>query len=224
VSESASDFQKKETRCNVVREHPRDGDIPETREVDAIESVASLLDRMRTGDRAAAAEFMDRFASRIRRRVRGRLRPAMRRLFDSQEILSTLARRLDLFVLGGKLTAASEAQLWSLVFTMAQNAVVDKARLFSRLRAAENSDDFAHHLDERLENAERTKEDGATFELDRVFTALEDRTDREILSLWLHDTPHNMTAQLVGLKPDAVRQRWLSIRRKLQPVLVPKEL
>ena len=223
MSGIASEFQENNEGGNVVRERLEGWDTPEERESGIVESVASLLDRMRSGDRGAAAQFMDRFAPRIRRRVRGRLRPAMRRLFDSQEILSTLARRLDLFVLGGKLTAASEAQLWSLVFTMAQNAVVDKARLFSRLRAAENSDDFARLLDQRLEGAERTSEDGATIELDRVFTALEDRTDREILSLWLHDTPHHMTAQLVGLKPAAVRKRWETIRRRLQPVLVQRE-
>src|SRR5689334_16822079 len=87
--------------------------------------VGSLLTRMRAGDRNAAAQFMDRFGSRIRRRVRGRLRPAMRRLFDSQEIISTLARRLDLFVRGGQLNAETEGQLWTLVFKMAENAVID---------------------------------------------------------------------------------------------------
>ncbi len=223
MSETASEFQKKEG-CEEVRECPEGWGDAHERETGSVQSVAGLLDRMRTGDRKAAAEFLDRFAPRIRRRVRGRLRPAMRRLFDSQEILSTLARRLDLFVLGGKLTATSEAQLWSLVFTMAQNAVVDKARLFGRLRAAENSDDFARLLDQRLENAEQVNEDGAAVELERIFTALEDRTDREILSLWLHDTPHHMTAQLVGLKPAAVRKRWETIRRRLQPVLVQKEV
>src|SRR5262245_42454435 len=89
----------------------------------------SLLERMRAGDRDAAAEFVARFAPNIRRRIRGKMNPAMRRLFDSQEILSTLVRRLDEFVGAGQLNAESIPQLWSLLFRIADNSLIEKARV-----------------------------------------------------------------------------------------------
>ena len=56
------------------------------------------LDRMRRGDRVAAAVFITRYSSRIHRRISGKLSPGMRRVFDTQEIFSTFGRRLDQLV------------------------------------------------------------------------------------------------------------------------------
>jgi DNA-directed RNA polymerase specialized sigma24 family protein len=179
--------------------------------------VGHLLIRMRGGDRVAAAQFLERFGQRIRRRVHGRLRPYVRRLFDSQEIVSTVARRLDLLVRGGKLTAASEGELWALVFTIAENAAIDKTRLSDRVCTLE-----ASAVTEREQPAVetalvRSRADSAAIK--RAFSALQDGVDREILSLWLQDTPHLITARLVGLSPTAVRKRWEMIKRRLRPVL-----
>ncbi|MFM9994440.1 MAG: hypothetical protein ACKVU4_01420, partial [Phycisphaerales bacterium] len=63
----------------------------------------ALLQRMRRGDRAAAGEFVNRYGSRLLRRIRSKLSQPMRRVFDSVDILSTLARRLDRFVSSGQL-------------------------------------------------------------------------------------------------------------------------
>src|SRR5438046_3107354 len=95
----------------------------------------ALLTRMRAGDRTAAAEFVSRFAPRIRRRIRGKLNPAMRRLFDSQEIMSTLGRRLDAFIGSRQLNADSMNELWALLFRMADNSLIEKARVFRSLEA-----------------------------------------------------------------------------------------
>jgi hypothetical protein len=93
-----------------------------------------LLYRMQQGDRAAAAEFMQRFGDRVRRRIRGKLGHGMRRLFDSQEILSTLGRRLDRYIYTGQMKAASLAELWGLVFRIADNSLVEKARVYRSLQ------------------------------------------------------------------------------------------
>jgi hypothetical protein len=70
-----------------------------------------------------------------------------------------------------------------------------------------------------MRRAERERPDGAEIELDGAFSVLGDPTDRTILSLWLADTPHNITADYVGLSPAAVRQRWHSIRLRLRSAL-----
>jgi hypothetical protein len=176
-----------------------------------------LLSRMRTGDRAAAADFMDRYGSRMRRRIHAKLSQPMRRLFDSMEIMSTLARRLDHLVGAGQLQASTEGQLWSLLTRMADHAVVDKARIFRRLQSVEAEDaGFAQTVQRRLRWAEEQEPDGATVEIDHALHLLADPVDRTILSLWLADTPHVTTAEWVGLSPAAVRQRWSVIRSKLR--------
>jgi DNA-directed RNA polymerase specialized sigma24 family protein len=180
------------------------------------ENVGSLLDRMRSGDRAAAAEFMAQYGARIRRRVRGKLSPAMRRLFDSQDILSTLGRRLDLYVRAGRLRAVSENELWSLVFTVADHALVDLRRTTDYLRSIEGADGpLAQAMLRRINDAPEPGAD-ASLGLARVFEALKDGTDREILSLWITDTPHHVTAELMGLTPAAVRKRWERIKDTLR--------
>jgi len=94
------------------------------------------------------------------------LGPAIRRLFDSLEILSTVSRRLDLYVMSGRLTASTEAQLWELVFKMADNALVDKARGFREtLRATEGEDsELAYALAKRLRKA--SSESDAAFDIE----------------------------------------------------------
>jgi DNA-directed RNA polymerase specialized sigma24 family protein len=180
--------------------------------------VGRLLARMQAGDRDAAAEFIARFGQRIRRRIQGRLRPDARRLFDSLEIVSTLARRLDVLVESGKLRAATEPQLWALVFTMAENAAIDSNRRFIRLRSLESAGTRARSSGNAAEGPAIGSTDQFA-ELDRAFSALSDKTDREILAFWLQDTPHLVTARLVGLTPAAVRKRWETIKRRLSPLL-----
>jgi DNA-directed RNA polymerase specialized sigma24 family protein len=186
---------------------------------DAHEGAADLLAGMLAGDRDAAARFVTRFGPRVRRRVRGKLSPAMRRLFDSQEILSTVARRLDQFVQSGQLTASNEGELWSLVFAMAEHAVIDKARVFRKLQRVEDEDSvWASRLAERLQAASGAS-DGVELTLCRVFESLPDPVDREILSLWLADTPHTVTSRMVNMTPNNVRQRWSKIKDSLRETL-----
>jgi DNA-directed RNA polymerase specialized sigma24 family protein len=197
--------------------------------------LASLLSRMRAGDREAAATFMHEYGARIRRRIRGKLTPAMRRLFDSQEILSTLGRRLDLYVRSRRLAAASEAQLWSLVFRVADNALIDRQRAFKRLRDAEAEDGpIARELLERMEAGAGAPGDGGECGggggrggeagVERFFDALPDPLDREILSLWFTDTPHTVTAQLLGMPDAAVRKHWQRIKELLRAAMQRGEL
>lgn len=186
----------------------------------AAPTIESLLLRMRHGDREAAAEFILRYGERIRRRVRSRLTGAARRVFDSADILSTLSRRLDDYVSGRKLEAETEAQLWSLVFRIADNAVVDKSRIMARLRSVEGEDSpFAARFLQRMQAAQQAETAGADLEVERLIDALEDPIDRQILALWLADTPHTVTAGCVGLTPAAVRKRWQSIKAQLRAKL-----
>lgn len=171
---------------------------------------------MRRGDRDAAAAFMERFASRIRRRVRGKLSPTVRRLFDSLDVMSSISRRLDLYVRSGQVEAANEAQLWALVQTIANRTVIDKARVFRRLQRVEGDDSaLAHEIAGRMREADRASRDGAEEFIDRAVSMLDDDVDRLILTYWLTETPFAVIAEIVSMTPAAVRKRWERIRATL---------
>ena len=171
---------------------------------------------MRTGDRTAAAEFITRYGSRVRRRICGKLSPAMRRLYDSQDILSTLGRRLDQYVSGGRLQAATEDELWAIVFRMAENAVVDKARVVRRLQKIEGEDSgFARAFAQRLDQVERERDSGVEIEIDRALNVFGDDADRQILRLWLAGTAHTAIATHLELAPTTIRKRWQKIKSVL---------
>ncbi len=182
--------------------------------------IEHLLQRMQAGDRAAAAEFLLRYESRIRRRVRAKIGPAIRRLFDSLDILSTLGRRLDGYVVSGNLRAESEGECLSLLFKIADNAMIDKARLVQRLAAAEGEDgDFAQLMASRLRHAGRAGREHSTnieIEIEGCMRMLRDPHDRRILSLWLAGEQHKDIATLMQLSADGVRKRWQNIRATLR--------
>lgn len=178
----------------------------------------ALIDRMRAGDRAAAGVFLSVYGDRIRRRVSGKLSPAMRRLFDSQEIMSTVARRLDRCVSAGEVGALAPEQLWALVFRIAENSVVDKGRIYQRLRSTEGRHGrFADALRQRLETAdERAVEGGGELELDALLRRLSEPLDREILTQWLRGFTHEAIAHDMNLQPATVRKRFERIKKRLR--------
>ncbi len=183
------------------------------------EGVARLLKRMRSGDRAAAATFVTKYESRIRRRVRGKLGSEMRSIFDSQDILSTLGRRLDEIVRSGRLKASCEAELWSLAFHTAELAVQEKARALRRTRSRERVAAETARGESIPRHDSRTESDAPALEI--ALQHLEDATDRQILLLWTAGQRPKAIAAAVRLSPDAVRKRWQRITRHLRTRLGP---
>ncbi len=200
--------------CDTKRENP--AQISENPGAAQVDGEAVLL-RLRAGDRAAAADFILRYGPLIRRRVRGRLSPAARRVYDSQEILSTVARRFDAFVAGHRLEASDEAAVVSLVLRMAETAVLDKVKVMQRIRRLESEDrPFVQSLQRRMERADEQATDGATVELARVFELASSAADRELLALRLHGLSHDAIAWMLGETTAAVRQRWHRLRDELR--------
>ncbi|MCC6427823.1 MAG: sigma-70 family RNA polymerase sigma factor [Phycisphaerales bacterium] len=186
------------------------------------EPVAATLLKIQDGDRNAAAQFITSNAPLIRRRFRHKLGRAMRRVFDSQELISTVSRRLDRLVRQGMVRAVNERQLWSLVFDIAEHAVIDKARTLRRLEKVEAQDSpFANMLRSCLlrdDSGQSTE----TVELGDLFESLPDPVDREILALWLNGTTHLVTSQLLELPHATVRKRWERIKDKCRDRLATR--
>ena len=191
----------------------------------ALGEMSCLVDRLRRGDREAAAEFVREYGDLIRRRIRGKLSSSMRQLFDSQDILSTITRRLDRYVRNGRVRAVDEAQLWSLVFKITEVAVVDRMRAYERLKAVEGEDSpIAQALLSRMDEAEQAEPNSSELVLEQVYSTLSNPIDRELLTLWLADTPMFRIAAMLNTTPGAIRQRWQALRTRLKRGLEAGEL
>lgn len=141
----------------------------------------------------------------------------MRRLCDSQELVSTIARRFDKLVLNGSVEAESERQLWALIFTIGDNALADKSRILAHLERVEGPDsEIAREWRLRFARAERAGEDGMEGELDQMLRVLDQSTDRQILTMWLMGIEHALIASELNLEPANVRKRWERIKSELR--------
>ena len=181
--------------------------------------VRVLFERMRAGDRQAAADFMGRYGDRIRRRVSGKMNTRMRRLFDSQEIMSTVGRRLDRLVRLRIVSAQNETEFWGFVFELAHRAVIDKARLFARLQRVESEDsEFALLLKRKLSHPRQSDRE-VEEKIAEAIHLIRNPIDRQVLHLWMQGESHMQIAELMGMSYVNVRRRWDDIRRFLAEAL-----
>lgn len=183
-------------------------------------SMDELLNQIRSGGpiaREAAATFLSLHSGCIRRRIRSRLCLRTSAAVDHQDVFATVCRRLDRYILAGKLNIHNEASLWSLVYRIVDSALTDNIRSAARARSCRplarpdgntvaplrpsqtiDEQDLAHHL------------------LTHAHDSIMDDTDRNILMLWLSGHNHRRISGQLGLSWEAVRIRWHRICLKLR--------
>ncbi|HZW08583.1 MAG TPA: ECF-type sigma factor [Phycisphaerales bacterium] len=186
------------------------------------EGVAVLLTRFRAGDTDAVGDFVSRYGPLIRAHYRRRIGRSMQRLVDSQDLLSTIARRLCQRVSNRRIRAVDRRQLWAMVYRIGDGALVDRVRVLARLRSLEaDSSEFVHMLRERLDRPEDVA--GAAFaeELAAMLASLETEIDRRLLVMWLHGTALGDAGAEFGLSAAATRKRWERIRGHLRQQFHP---
>lgn len=146
----------------------------------------------------------------------------MRRLCDSQDLVATILRRLDRMVSRGAVSAASEAELWSLIFRIADHAVIDKSRILKKTNRLVGEDSLlAYEIRCSMARASRLGHrngisNADDVELARMIRGVPAEVDREILTLWLMDNDLRVIADEIGMEPAAVRKRWQRLREALR--------
>jgi DNA-directed RNA polymerase specialized sigma24 family protein len=172
--------------------------------------IDELVARIRAGERTAAAEFIRRHEAQLRRRYRHKMGASLRRLVDSDDIVSTLSRRLDAYIASGKLHEVTLEQLWRLISRMVENALADKGRLVRRLKNVESEDrGLATALVARVDAPEE-------LDLRELIGTLQSPVDREIVVLWLGGSELKSIADELGLSEDGVRKRWERTKAELR--------
>lgn len=174
----------------------------------------TLLERMRAGDRVAAADFIVENAGLIRRRFRRRISRPVRQLFDSQDLVSTLARRLDDIVLRGRLGAGSVGELWSLVMVLATYSVSQHTSKALRHRDFRDPEFAAGQVPAGTDRG--AVDDERSAELDERLRRLDGGADVTILMLRLAGQSHARIAEHLGMNVGVVRKRWQRVREALR--------
>jgi RNA polymerase sigma-70 factor (ECF subfamily) len=93
------------------------------------EDLAGFLVRVRAGDEQAAADFVQRYGSMIRREARVRLTdPSVRRLVDEEDICQSVLASFFVRASLGQYDLSDPAQLRGLLLSMARNKLAHAAR------------------------------------------------------------------------------------------------
>ena len=165
--------------------------------------------------RDALAAFIMAHEDQIRAVARRKLTQATRLVYDSEEVLSSVLRRLDALAHRGGLVPSNEHELLAFIKAVARNTAVSRTRLieFMRNRLTEDGP-YAYELLKRLNACQ--DDDEATVLLNRMMLSLKDATDRQMLALVHKGATHKAIADLLKLPSvEASRQRWMRIRRQL---------
>ncbi len=164
--------------------------------------------------RTFVARFVMANGEQIRAIARRKLGRPSRRVTDSEDVLSSVLRRLDEMGARGTLRLRSERELWGLIEAIACNAAVSKVRMIERARNFLTEDGrYANQLLSRLNDCEG--DDEVTLLLLRMTASLRNPEDRQILTLMHRGANHRAIGSLLGTSEQASRQRWKRIREEL---------
>lgn len=164
--------------------------------------------------REAVAAWAMQHQRQIRTLARSRLTSHTRSVFDSEDVFSSVVRRLDGLAKDGAIRPNSEAELWALAKQIALNTAVSKTRLIERARRLLTEDGLlAYEIEHRINAC--VGDDDAALLVHRMYEALESSADRQIFGLILRGASHRAVAQLLGITEEASRQRWMAVRRRL---------
>jgi RNA polymerase sigma factor (sigma-70 family) len=162
--------------------------------------------------RQQIAEFLVQRQDKIRALARQHLGGHIGRFADSEDVFSSVCRRLDGVAAVGGLRPRHADEVWALAAAIVSNAAIDRSRMLSRLRSREVQTDGPDlgGLVERCQN-----DDQAALLFHRMVEAL-DGDDRQVFMLRVRGASHEVIAQQLNTSVDAARQRWSRIAHTLR--------
>lgn len=164
--------------------------------------------------REEIARFVIDRKARIQAIARRRLAAGSRGLFDSEDVVASVMRRIDQMASRGALRLRSEGELWALIATIAGHDAITKARIMARSNSIIREDhEFAKFLVERASNCE--SDEAADAAILDIAASISNATMRQVFLLRLRGASHEAAAGAVGMTPAAVRQQWSTLMRSL---------
>jgi hypothetical protein len=165
--------------------------------------------------RAAIAEYVLSNRERVCAIARRKIPAGTRQAIDSEEILSSVLRRLDLMVVRNTLRPHSESELWGLIETIIHNTTISKSQLIATARKhLTEQGPYAYEFLKRLNTCRDDDEAGVL--VTRMLMSLKKAEDRQLFCLIHRGASHKAAGAFLGVSEPASRQRWMSVRRELE--------
>lgn len=176
----------------------------------APDALADLLRRAGAGDAAALGDLLRRYERRVRLAARSLLRPALRNVLDSIDLVQSVHRALLPGLRDGRYAFADEDQLVALAVTVLRHKVQRTAR-----RPPPAPSDPAALPAEP--SAEAEPPDAAVGrELVANVLADLDGDDRRLVELRMQDYTTPEIAAELGVSPAVLRARLSRLRKRLR--------
>jgi len=165
-------------------------------------------------NRETLARFVLEHEHAIRAAARRKLTRTTRSVYDSEDVMATVLRRVDQLAESGKIRATTENEILSLILRIAENAACSKARMIELAKSRlQEERAFSRMLLEGLANCQDNEDAGML--IVRMVASLSNPEDRTLLLLRLRGIEHKVIARMLDITPEACRQRWKKIREEL---------
>jgi RNA polymerase sigma-70 factor (ECF subfamily) len=169
-------------------------------------SFPDLIRRVRAGDETAAAELVRRYEPAIRRSVRLRLDPRLRRVCDSLDICQAVLGSFFVRAASGQYELNTPEQLLKLLATMARNKLA-KARRRQQAACRDQRRLEAADLDEQVEGGANPSRQAATRELLQEAHRRLSPQEWQLVELRNQGRDWAAIAAEVGGNPEALRKK-----------------
>jgi DNA-directed RNA polymerase specialized sigma24 family protein len=151
---------------------------------------------------------------RLRVAARRGLTARTKSVYDSPDVASSVLRRMDLLAHEGRLDTLTDDEVIRFALTVASNRAVSRTRTMERLATMMAEDGrYAQLVRDRVGRCE-DDEQAALF-LCRIAASIDDGVARQLFMLRWKGLTSDMIGQVLGISPEAVRQRWSTLRHKL---------
>jgi DNA-directed RNA polymerase specialized sigma24 family protein len=177
---------------------------------DAITPLVVDRSRLAPMSREAVASFLMSREDKLRAIARSRLSRSAQGANDSEDVFSSVLRRVDLMASKGNVRPRSEAELWALAERIAMNNAISRTRLAKQfVTHIANDPVFIGLITERF--AHCGSDDEATLLKHRATTAIKNGDDRHLFLLRLKGVSYRVIAKHLGITEDTARWRWARV-------------
>lgn len=178
-------------------------------QMDPLNAVSSLPQ-----SREEIAQFVLARRERVQAIARRKLTYSARAVFDSDDVIASVMRRIDHLASKGALRIRSEAELWALIATIAGNNAVSKTRLMARARTLLSEDLAFAQIMLNCVTPCATDDDAENLVLE-LASSISDPVMRQGFLLRVRGASHSAVAGVLGISEAAFRQRWSHLVRSL---------
>jgi DNA-directed RNA polymerase specialized sigma24 family protein len=150
--------------------------------------------------------------------ARRQLTARTKRVHDGPDVASSVLRRIDRLASEGRLDSFSDDEVLRFAVTVARHQAISRTRAIERFVEVVGEDgQYAALMRARLETCSDDEE--AALMLYRIAASIPDAASRQLFMLRWKGLGSAMIGEVLGISADAVRQRWSTLRSRLEAQL-----